>query len=86
MEDYAMNPDFEFKQLLRAYRAGIITEETFECEMGALENGNGKGKSDSTFRAMGKAFPSRSCDARSLPCRRSERRGRFCRMVKALYH
>jgi hypothetical protein len=59
MEDCAMNRDFEFKQLLRAYRAGIITEETFECEMGALENGNGNGgKSDSTFRAMGKTFPS----------------------------
>jgi hypothetical protein len=53
-----MNRDFEFKQLLRAYRAGIITEETFECEISTLENGNGNGKKADTFRAMGKAFPS----------------------------
>jgi hypothetical protein len=53
-----MNRDFEFKQLLRAYRAGIITEETFECEMSALENGNGaNGKADKTFCVMGKTFP-----------------------------
>jgi hypothetical protein len=28
-----MNRDFEFRQLLRAYRAGIITEKAFEAEM-----------------------------------------------------
>ncbi|MGH7842702.1 MAG: hypothetical protein ACREQT_14460 [Candidatus Binataceae bacterium] len=53
-----MNRDFEFKQLLRAYRAGIITEETFECEMGALESGSaamGNG-SHGGFRAMGKTY------------------------------
>jgi hypothetical protein len=52
-----MNRDFEFKQLLRAYRAGIITEETFECEMHALENGaspsHGAGGG---FRALGKTY------------------------------
>ncbi len=55
-----MNRDFEFKQLLRAYRAGIITEETFECEMGAMEsgNGNGNGKGARQFTAMGKTFGS----------------------------
>ena len=53
-----MNRDFEFKQLLRAYRAGIITEETFECEMGAMENGNGNGTAKREFRAMGKTFSS----------------------------
>lgn len=53
-----MNRDFEFKQLLRAYRAGILTEATFECEMGALEhgNGNGHGKAENAFQAMGKTF------------------------------
>jgi len=53
-----MNRDFEFKQLLRAYRAGIITEATFESEIGAMdsENGNGPGKRE--FHAMGKAFGS----------------------------
>jgi hypothetical protein len=55
-----MNRDFEFKQLLRAYRAGIITEATFECEMGAMEGGNGtsNGRAEREFRAMGKTFSS----------------------------
>jgi len=51
-----MNRDFEFKQLLRALRAGIITEQTFESEMAALENGNGSGRTG--FRAMGKSYGS----------------------------
>src|SRR5580704_17206108 len=37
----AMNRDFEFKQLLRAYRAGIITEATFEAELAEIERGAG---------------------------------------------
>jgi hypothetical protein len=53
-----MNRDFEFKQLLRAYRAGIITEGTFECEMGAMEHGNGNGAGARAFQAMGKTFGS----------------------------
>jgi hypothetical protein len=55
-----MNRDFEFRQLLRAYRSGVITEETFEQEMANLENGttemtngaNGAGG----FRAFGKTY------------------------------
>ena len=35
-----MNRNFEFKQLLRAFRSGIIDEGTFESELGALENGS----------------------------------------------
>jgi hypothetical protein len=53
-----MNRDFEFKQLLRAYRAGIISEQTFESEMGALENGHGAANSSHGFRAMGKSYDS----------------------------
>jgi hypothetical protein len=53
-----MNRDFEFKQLLRAYRAGIITEATFESEIGAMENENGNGAGKREFNAMGKAFGS----------------------------
>jgi hypothetical protein len=56
-----MNRDFEFKQLLRAYRAGIITEETFECEMAALEHGltaATNGTSGGTFHAFGKTYKS----------------------------
>jgi rubrerythrin len=34
-----MSRDFEFRQLLRALRAGIISEKTFEAEMAALEQG-----------------------------------------------
>ncbi len=54
-----MNSDFEFKQLLRAYRGGIISEATFEGEMAKLEhngasaNGNGAG-----FRAFGRLYKS----------------------------
>jgi hypothetical protein len=54
-----MNRDFEFKQLLRAYRAGIISEGTFETEMAALENGATAGSNGSHgFRAMGKNYAS----------------------------
>lgn len=53
-----INRDFEFKQLLRAYRAGIITEDTFECEMGAMESGNGNRTGKREFHAMGKTFGS----------------------------
>lgn len=54
-----MSRDFEFKQLLRAYRTGIITQTTFEEEMsklegaGAPENGNGAG-----FHAFGRSYKS----------------------------
>jgi hypothetical protein len=52
-----MNRDFEFKQLLRAYRAGIITEGTFESEMSALESGSAAMSNGSTgFRALGKTY------------------------------
>lgn len=52
-----MNRDFEFKQLLRAYRAGIITEETFESEMSALENGSAAMSNGTPgFRALGKTY------------------------------
>lgn len=51
-----MNRDFEFKQLLRAFRAGIISEQTFESEMTALENGNGNGRPRAGFQAMGKTY------------------------------
>lgn len=55
-----MNRDFEFKQLLRAYRAGIINEKTFESEMAEIEhadgaNGNGAGKG---FQYQGKTYKS----------------------------
>jgi hypothetical protein len=52
-----MNRDFEFKQLLRAFRSGIINEETFEREMAELENGAPAAKNGSIgFRALGKSY------------------------------
>jgi hypothetical protein len=54
-----MNRDFEFRQLLRAYRKGIISEATFEQEMAALEGGSGEGATNGGgFCAMGKMYPS----------------------------
>src|SRR6266404_1287243 len=57
-----MSRDFEFKQLLRAYRSGIISQATFESEMNCLEataptahNGNG---SSSGFKAFGRTYKS----------------------------
>src|SRR5215471_15593459 len=55
-----MNRDFEFKQLLRAYRSGIISEAAFEHEMHAMENGhaaNGNGNG-AGFRAFGRTYRS----------------------------
>lgn len=54
-----MNRDFEFRQLLRAYRKGIISEATFEQEMSKLESGSGEGAANGGgFCAMGKMYPS----------------------------
>jgi hypothetical protein len=46
-----MNRDFEFRQMLRAYRKGIISEATFEQEVSELERGltaNGAGAKNSS--------------------------------------
>lgn len=54
-----MNRDFEFRQLLRAFRKGIISEATFEKEMAALESGSAEGAANGGgFCAMGKMYPS----------------------------
>jgi hypothetical protein len=54
-----MSRDFQFKQILRAYRMGIISEATLEQEMKVLENGaqassNGNG----AFKAFGQTYES----------------------------
>src|SRR5882672_1477544 len=54
-----MSRDFEFKQLLRAYRSGIISEATFDQEMACLENGtsmNGNGAGG--FKAFDRTYKS----------------------------
>jgi rubrerythrin len=53
-----MNRDFEFKQLLRAFRAGIISEKTFEGEMAALEHGGTANGTAGGFRAFGRTYKS----------------------------
>ena len=55
-----MNRNFEFKQLLRAYRTGIIDEATFEQEMKHLENGahSSNGAGSGAFKAFGKSYDS----------------------------
>lgn len=51
-----MNRDFEFRQLLRAYRTGIINEQTFEQELAEIERGTGNGDGGRGFKAMGKTY------------------------------
>jgi hypothetical protein len=52
-----MNREFEFSQLLRAYRRGIISEKAFEQEMALLERaGAGAGANGGGFAAMGKTY------------------------------
>jgi hypothetical protein len=53
-----MNRNFEFKQLLRAYRTGIIDEGTFEAEVKALENGSAGNNGHRGFVAFGKTYGS----------------------------
>ena len=53
-----MNRNFEFKQLLRAYRGGIIDEATFETEVRALENGSAGTNGHHGFLAFGKTYGS----------------------------
>ena len=54
-----MNREFEFKQLLRALRSGIISEAAFEQEMGRLEtDGSPVSNGAAGFRAFGKTYKS----------------------------
>jgi hypothetical protein len=55
-----MNCEFEFKQLLRAYRSGIIGEETFEAEVAELERSAAKrdGAGERGFQAFGRTYRS----------------------------
>ena len=54
-----MNRDFEFKQLLRAYRGGIISEAAFESEMAKLEGHSPAANGDAGgFHAFGKTYKS----------------------------
>jgi hypothetical protein len=53
-----MSRDFEFRQLLRAYRNGIINEAAFELEVSNLEGAGASLHNGGGFHAMGKSYPS----------------------------
>jgi hypothetical protein len=56
-----MNRKFEFKQLLRAYRAGVISETLFEQEMSRLETNDAtayRAVNGAEFRAFGRTYRS----------------------------
>jgi hypothetical protein len=55
-----MSRDFEFKALLRAYRSGVISQQTFESELAMLESANhGTANGDgSGFKAFGRTYKS----------------------------
>jgi hypothetical protein len=56
-----MNREFEFKQLLRAYRAGVISETLFEQEMSRLETNDAAAYcavNGAEFRAFGRTYKS----------------------------
>jgi hypothetical protein len=51
-----MSRDFEFKQLLRAYRSGVITEQSFEQQLAELERSSGNGDGGRPFKAMDQTY------------------------------
>jgi hypothetical protein len=53
-----MNRDFEIKQLLRAYRSGIMSEEAFNEEMTSLEHEAGGADQNLGFEAFGQHYRS----------------------------
>jgi hypothetical protein len=53
-----MDREFEFKQLLRAYRAGIIGKAAFDEEMARLEGEAGANGDGGGFRAFGRSYKS----------------------------
>lgn len=55
-----MSRDFEFKQLLRAYRSGVISQATFEAEMAWLESSAPvtNGGESAGFKAFGRTYRS----------------------------
>jgi hypothetical protein len=60
MEEQAMNRDFEIRQLLRAYRSGVMSEAAFEEEMARLEQETAEPGQPAGpgFEAFGRAYRS----------------------------
>jgi hypothetical protein len=54
-----VNRDFEIRQLLRAYRSGLMSEAAFEDEMTKLERGEGEhAQAQPGFEAFGRVYGS----------------------------
>ncbi len=53
-----MDREFEFKQILRAFRAGIIGKAAFDEEMARLEGNGSSNGADGGFRAFGRTYKS----------------------------
>src|SRR5262245_7177095 len=53
-----MSRGFEFKKLMRAYRAGAINPTDFAREMNNLENGSANGNGSGGFVAFGRTYAS----------------------------
>ncbi len=55
-----MNRDFQIKQLLRAYRSGLLSDAAFEEEMAGLEQKTGEAGQTETpgFQAFGRVYRS----------------------------
>jgi hypothetical protein len=53
-----MNRDFEIKQLLRAYRGGLMSEAAFDEEMTRLEHGMAGADENPGFEAFGQHYRS----------------------------
>jgi hypothetical protein len=53
-----MNRDFEIKQLLRAYRGGLMSEAAFNDEMTRLEHEAVGASQNTGFEALGQHYPS----------------------------
>lgn len=54
-----MNRDFEIRQLLRAYRGGLMSEAAFEEEMALIEQNGAPGQSrEPGFQALGQMYRS----------------------------
>ena len=66
--------NFELRQLLKAYRKGLISDEMFEEQLRDLDSGSDPAPAATTpparqWHSQGKSFPSEQALLRQLRCR-----------------